>query len=558
MEATIPPPHLSLLWPPGSPARTGGGVRLDQQVMLDLDLAEVIRALCGQEARRERFVRDVLAAPCDDPAVIAYRAEVVDDLLADAALRAGLRDALPMLESLAVVSRPRAGESTLFHLAQRLSTLEMFVDVALQLRDTLARADRHAAALRLAHAALHALTMLPEFVALQAELPGLRQRLSSVRGVTIGVNLSADLQPEAAALLALHTEPVAGRATLLARLLGRANGQAGLTPLRGSDLGPDNHLLRDLRHLLDRVVAPIEQGLERFATLSPGLLAGLAPELALLLNAAALTLRLREAGLPVCRPTLAPREELVCDVTEGYHLGLALRLLARPDAVVSASVVTNAMMFDDSRGRVWVLTGPNRGGKTTYTRAVGVIHVLAQAGLPVPARRARLSPIDGLYTHFPAPESATPGQGRLDDEAAGLAAIFRRATPRSLILLNEVLAGTSTVEGLALAIDVVRGLRLLGARAIYVTHLHELAQRVDEINAGTPGPGLVGSLVADAAPDGGDRAAHRRTFSIHPGPPRGVSYASDIAEQHGISYPQLVRLLRERDIVTPDVSDDGS
>ena len=118
----------------------------------------------------------------------------------------------------------------------------------------------------------------------------------------------------------------------------------------------------------------------------------------------------------------------------------------------------------------------------------------------------------------------------------------------SVVLLNEVLAGTSTVEALGLATDAVRGLRLLGARAVYTTHLHELAARTAALNDETPGDAAVGSLVSVVEDEGaaviGPR--HRRTFRILPGPPRYVSYASEIAEQHGISYGQLVQLFRQR------------
>jgi DNA mismatch repair ATPase MutS len=200
--------------------------------------------------------------------------------------------------------------------------------------------------------------------------------------------------------------------------------------------------------------------------------------------------------------------------------------------------------FDPDRGRVWVLTGPNHGGKTTFTRAVGVAQTLFQAGLYVPASSARMSPVDAIYTHFPAREDARPGEGRLDAESERLAAIFRGATRHSLILLNEALAGTSALEALDLARGVVRALRVLGARAIYVTHLHELAAVVDEINATTPGDGTVASLVAVAGEGGG---LHARTYRIQPGPPSGTSFAAEIAERHGISFEQLSKLLRERD-----------
>jgi DNA mismatch repair ATPase MutS len=103
-----------------------------------------------------------------------------------------------------------------------------------------------------------------------------------------------------------------------------------------------------------------------------------------------------------------------------------------------------------------------------------------------------------------------------------------------LILLNEALSGTSALEALDLARGLVRALRLLGARAIYVTHLHELALGVDDINATTPGDGVVASLLASAS------------YQIVPGPPSGISFAAEIAEQHGISFAQLEHLLRER------------
>jgi hypothetical protein len=168
---------------------------------------------------------------------------------------------------------------------------------------------------------------------------------------------------------------------------------------------------------------------------------------------------------------------------------------------VSGELVLNPVDFDEENARVWILTGPNRGGKTVYACSVGQAQVLFQAGLYVPARSARLSPVDAIFTHFPTPERAQPGMGRLDEEAARLSAIFGQAGPNSLILLNEVLAGTNGIEGLAMAHDVVRGLRLLGGRAIYVTHLHELAGQADEINAHTAGEGKVGSLVSEVEVD---------------------------------------------------------
>ena len=554
----------SLLWPDGRPGAAEHASGLSAQAANDLDLPPIVEALSGRQADRASFVRGVLAELATDPAVIAFRADTLDNLLQDIGLRGRLSSLFPLLSRL---SRGRQKaifeeEWTAGGVIDRLGDLEMYVDAALGLEAALAGSALPAAALRALRDAVNALLNTSQFAALRAELPALRAQLNDMQSVTIGVNLSRDLRPESAAILSIDGAKVEGRGGLLGRLLGRERAREGITRLRGSgsasfraffppmtpdSYGLENALVRDLQRLIDRVVTPIGEAIERYVSVQTRTFATLEAELSFLLNAVDLIERLRAAGLPTCRPAIGSRDGCACALTDAYNPSLVLRTLSGGTPSVRPTIVTNDVAFDSDRGLVWILTGPNRGGKTTYARTVGLAHILAQAGLHVPARTARLEPIDALWTHFPTLETTTPGEGRLDDEAIRLADIFGAATPRSLILLNEVLNGTSTVEALGLAYDAVRGLRLLGARAIYVTHLHELAARVDEINASTPGAGRVASLVAEAgAAPNGSSSGHRRTFRIRPSPPLGISYASEIAEQHGISYPQLVELLRER------------
>jgi DNA mismatch repair ATPase MutS len=210
--------------------------------------------------------------------------------------------------------------------------------------------------------------------------------------------------------------------------------------------------------------------------------------------------------------------------------------------------VANDSSFD-AEGRIFILTGPNRGGKTTYTRAVGLAAIMAQAGLPVPAAYAQISPADAIFTLFPAAEQAQTGMGRLDEEAARLAAIFRRATGHSLVLINEPLGSTSPREAVAIAHDVLCGLRMLGVRGILVTHLHDLARRAEEINAAVGGPSQVATLVAGAEGSPAAGADHAdRTYRIARGLPDGRSYAADIAMAHGLHLDQIQRTILERRI----------
>ncbi len=576
---------FSLLWP--AQGRRRPPARLSQTTSGDLDLGEVVRAICGRDRRREAFAWSVLTDVGTDAEVIAYRQEVLADFRRDARLATRLAAVLPALAELGRGGEPpanaREDDWGILELTRRLADLSLYVRAVSDLRGALAEASPRSAGLRGLAEGLAAEAGSPEFAALEQELPALRERVRQGESITIAINLKPSWEPESAAILSIGPR-TAGPASIVDRLFHghQADGRA-LTPLRRTDpvhlTNADNPLFRDLRTLLETTAAPAVAALERYRAASAGKLSHLEPEIAFYLGVAALAARLEEAGLPLCKAEVAAADERVCLVRGGYNLALALRLLGERGAG-RRRIVPSDIFFDGERGRIWILTGPNRGGKTTFIRAVGLIHVLFAAGLPVPGREARISPVDTVLTHFLAPETAKPGEGRLDEEAERLAEIFGEATPRSLLLLNEVLAGTSQVEALALAVDAVRGLRLLGARCIYATHLHDLASATERINDSVPGADSpVASLVAgiregeedpgpepiwigapgDAAPDGGEdrdpadrgEGEIRPTFHIVPGPPRMQSFASAIAKQHGISFGQLRQRLRERGIVGP-------
>lgn len=535
----------SLLGPPGA---GGDGAWAD-----DLVVEPLARAL-ALSGRHVAATRRVLTGLCADPAQIGRRQDLLADLLGLPDLCARLEDLLPALGSAAATGSGHwAEEAGIFQVAGRLAELSAYVGAVRSLLAALgaARPQLRAAGWAELIGDLEATVSSAEFRALEAELPALREQIERCGSVTLGINLDERLHPAGATLLSINAGRFGGRQSLLGRLLGGRGGQAGITPLRQAGerqaFGPDRQLFLDLSQLLEEVTAPIAAALTRYGRVSGAPLAELEAELAFVLGAARLLRALRDEGYPLCRPTIAAPEERTLIIDGLYNLELALRLRARPAADgVPAAPVPNDSRFDDS-GRIFILTGPNRGGKTTFTRAVGLAVAMAQAGLLVPATAARISPADAIFSHFPAAEHAETGMGRLDEEAAQLAAIFRRASPQSLVLINEPLGSTSPREALAIARDVVCGLRILGARAILVTHLHDLAFAAERLNAEVDGPSRVATLAAGAERDPHDGEEHAsRTYRISPGLPDGRSYAADIALAHGLRLSQIRSTLRER------------
>ena len=179
------------------------------------------------------------------------------------------------------------------------------------------------------------------------------------------------------------------------------------------------------------------------------------------------------------------------------------------------------------------------------------MHILAQVGCYVPGKEATLSPLDHLLTHFPLEEKPGTDTGRFGEESVRLGKIFEQLTRNSLVLLNESLSSTSFSESLYLAQDIVRMLRRVGARAIYSTHLHELASKVDALNESVPGDSRIVSAVSSPVDEAlqatGDDV--KRTYRVEIRAPLGQSYAREIAARYGISYQQLEKVLSDRGVL---------
>jgi DNA mismatch repair ATPase MutS len=309
-------------------------------------------------------------------------------------------------------------------------------------------------------------------------------------------------------------------------------------------------LFRDLAEVLEKIVRPLGKIFKQYISLNGGFLGRLRHEMGFYIAACRLFYRLKEQNLPLCFPTITPIEERVCDVSAAYNLNLVRhQMIANPGLNIGERIVQNDCLMGDQWGRIFILTGPNQGGKTTYTQMVGIIQIMAQAGLFIPGQAARISPVDGIYTHYPIEEKLERETGRFGDEAQRLSDIFKEASRYSLILLNESLASTSPGESIYLAQDIIKIFRQMGVRVIFNTHLHDLAENIDEINQTVRGDSVITSLVASKINGVENIGDGHRSYRIYPGPPMGRSHALEIAVKYGISYDQLQLLLVERGLI---------
>jgi hypothetical protein len=224
-------------------------------------------------------------------------------------------------------------------------------------------------------------------------------------------------------------------------------------------------------------------------------------------------------GLSFCLP------DVVEEKGDVYATGAFDLALAPVVANKKGAVVANDFTLADQE-RIILVSGPNQGGKTTFARMFGQLHYLAALGLPIPGASARLCAFDRIFTHFEAQENLHDLRGKLYDDLYRLRATLNAATPRSLIVLNEVFNSTSLNDAVFLSTKILQAILKLDALCVCVTFLDDLASLSDRI-------------VSMASTVNPERVAER-TFKVIRKPPDGLAYAISIAEKHRLTYRQLL------------------
>ena len=537
---------LSLLWPPERASKTAAlSSVVPERTAVDLEVPYLV-AQIAPKRRYAPFLDKLLRSPLQDEETIRYRQGIVADIAGCRELRICCRllaeQAVASSESFRLVheDRPR-----LFFVAMRLSELQDFVDSVDALNGAMAKAEiLDSRGLRVLRERLGELARTGWYLSLRRTVTRLLTDIRDIRSVTVGINLDSELKPVEATLLSINRDRFRS-SRFLDSILGKTGEEErrGIAELHsmlaqrpGLALPIAPPLFRDLAAILDQMGRDMERELAAFSGPSVDFVTALKQELVFYASAVSLEERLGAAGLPVCRPTIAEREERVTVLKDAYNVNLAFRMLEHGAGPGSALVRNDALLEDPLR--IAVLTGPNNGGKSVYLQAIGLAQLLAQCGMSVPALSATISVCDSIVTHYQTEERPDKEIGRLNEEAARLRDSLELLSRSSLLLSSETFSSTGSSEAAYLLYDVLRALQRLGARAVFSTHLHELAELVERDASLRSGETQVANLVALFDEED---AQGRPTYRIVRDTPRGRSYAESVARGLGIGYEQLLQ-----------------
>ena len=544
----------------------------------DLGLDVLVKTLTA-DPKEQRMIMQVISRMTPSRKDCGYRAEVFEDLLRLSSLRekmTGLFEQLEYFRNQAPVYPGSDRELGIWRLFKRLDELDNYIKCVESMKKCLEEEDIRSEGLKRLREHISALYDEAFFTQMKEDIDSLKIKASEVQSVTLGVNVNQRFEAVSVGLVSVNSKPFKksgilshfadaissknrikndtaadssmtfdpiedGAAAEITRFLEKQASAMSLRYMPHADspaaetmlgtAGDDGtkqatfYLETAVNRVLSSLVKKLRDVLSRYANVAIVDISRFVPEFVFYIRFCEFTEGMMEKGHSFCRPRLSEKSGVLMDAKGFYNLKLAV------SSENPSSIVPNSLTFSEDE-RVYILTGANRGGKTTVTQAVGLLYVLAQAGVYVPAEDFSYVPADSIYTHFPADEDKTMDLGRLGEECVRFRDIYSECTADSLVLLNETFSTTSFEEGAYIARDAVKALLKKHSRVIYNTHMHRLGAECGEICRECGEEGAVSLRVKN---EGG-----KRSFELEKAPPEGMSYARDIAEKYGVTYELLV------------------
>lgn len=496
---------------------------LSDDATKDIALNEVIDHM-GGDPDEKKFLKKIMTEIPTDPSDMIFRQDILKDLIDNEKLCSSLSEILNQIKTLKLFGSVRKASSekdtTLYTLLETLRELVVYVDVVENLYSELFNSAIKAEGLITLRDSLEAIIKNEKFAIAKEDIRVMHEDLSNVRAAVIGVNFTPDFNIEKVSAVEFVPHGLRSKYSIM--------DIAAATKLSSPTkrIRYDDPLLAAIAPKMEKHLKShffeVKKTLCKYANYDSSFLTEMYEGLTFYLKSANLARRLKKNGYDITFPEIKANSDSHFSANGFYNIRLAFN--------GEKNIVKNDFKFTPDE-RIFILTGPNRGGKTIIEQGLGLASVMMSLGLFVTADKCVGLPFRNIHTHFPIDENLTLNYGRLGEEALRIKNIVKTADSDTLILFNETFSTTSASDALYLSKDLIRVLKEKGSYVIFNTHIHDLAKQIPEMNS-WKGQGNIVSLVME-------RKDEKNTFIIKRAEPDSSSYARDIAEKYGITYEQM-------------------
>lgn len=493
-------------------------IPVTEECYKDLAIDELIEAITSN-TESQKIVKKIFQNIPDSYESVQYRQDVLKDFLANEEMCIKLEDVLSKLKALKEYGNSfRVGgleKASIWDLIDFLQELEVYVGMIEGISDIFKKNVVSSVALKQVSNRIDKIVEGGGISRIKEDINTLRTDVSITKSLNLGINLSPDLYPQEVKILGFSNRPYnidyrdyAGQMTHGTNVYEREAIMKCMT--------------REIEKTLSTCVRKMKKVFKQYVDMDGYFLIDLYEELRYYILIARFYRKLQKNGYTVCMPELSSDAKDIT-ITSLYNVRLALQ--------ENKSIVKNIFSFTEKE-KLYVLTGPNRGGKTILTQGIGLAAYMASIGLFVAADSYQGYVIKKILTHFPADENKTADYGRLGEEAVRIQQIVRDSDSSTLILLNETYSTTCASDGLYLAKDLLHVLKQKNIATVFNTHILELARVTSEMNT-WDGKSDIVSIVMKME-------NNENTFKVEKSEPNASSYARKIAEKYGITYEQMM------------------
>ncbi len=522
--------------------------QLPQDYVANLELELLSRLICPENSLNALRILTQLST---DEEVLNYRLDILEDFLNVPQLEAVLYENVHKLYVNEHVNIQKLGLADSFYaLNTRLNSLKTFIECITKCHEFCQKfQDKFRS---------EALKGLVEYFAsvynseyfdeVKRETDEcLRILAKGVKSVTVGINFDDMMRPVEAMLLSVSTDSIKKKGRfdwIFKHLDGGADRAIGRTHSLYNENGGTNDLeaplFRELKEINSEYISHLDRAIRAYFKKSTEDILTFESQMSFYIGAKRIIDAVRARGLDMCRPKYLKMEERRLNAKGVFDLSFYTQMVSSdPMGSLKDKIITNDCTMDDN-GRFFVLTGANNGGKTTYTRAIGIIQVMAQAGIYVPCSSCEISPVDFIYTHFPKEEEVGLNTSRFTQECKQFKVTVDNATRYSMLLLNESIQSTTPTECVFIATELTKIFRCIGVRGVYATHLLELAKNLDKLNAEVEGDTKLVSIVTTVD----TTADNKRLYRIVRSAPQEFGYAQTIYKKFGVSFEEVQKRMK--------------